>query len=357
MAHYAKYTRGAVGHLTKHYERAKDEHGEYVKFGNENIDPTRTELNYNLAPHQNQLDKLHERLGEVYCMKRKDVNVMCSCVVTCPDSVPEEHEREFFERAYKFLEEKHGMENVISAYVHKDETSPHLHFTFVPVVYDKKKDRYKVSAKEVVTRAELRQFHKDLQAEMDRWIEQKGYDFECNVLNGATENGNLTIQGLKAKELEERNEIEMDFLKDVVDRNNEECAKLNELTEQKESLQTEVETLSTERDRLKEDIEGFKAYKSTLEDEIKPLEEAVDSLKGDRLTLMERFINNPKIKPIFDNFCKSIREQINAYRQEQREKFSGMSMSEWKAGINQARANAPGTEHRTSAKHKDEWER
>lgn len=47
MAHFAKYTAAAAGHLSKHYERAKDEKGEYIKFGNQDIDPQKTHLNYN----------------------------------------------------------------------------------------------------------------------------------------------------------------------------------------------------------------------------------------------------------------------------------------------------------------------
>jgi len=31
MAHYAKYTKGAAGSLTRHYERAKNSKGEYIK--------------------------------------------------------------------------------------------------------------------------------------------------------------------------------------------------------------------------------------------------------------------------------------------------------------------------------------
>lgn len=50
MAHFAKYTAAAAGHLSKHYERAKDEKGEYIKFGNKDIDTDRTPENYNLAP-------------------------------------------------------------------------------------------------------------------------------------------------------------------------------------------------------------------------------------------------------------------------------------------------------------------
>ena len=78
MAHFAKYTRGSCGGLTKHYERAKDKDGNYYRFKNEEIDPTRTHLNYNLAPHnEKQLEFIKERLSEVYCLKRDDVKVMC----------------------------------------------------------------------------------------------------------------------------------------------------------------------------------------------------------------------------------------------------------------------------------------
>ena len=50
MAHVAKFTRGTSGLLTRHYERYKDsEHPEYVKYKNQDIDPERTHLNYNLA--------------------------------------------------------------------------------------------------------------------------------------------------------------------------------------------------------------------------------------------------------------------------------------------------------------------
>ena len=103
MANYAKYTKGAMGHLTKHYERAKGENGQYIKFGNQDIDISKTHLNYNLAPDHNQLDFIHQRLGEVYCMKRKDVNVMCSWIVTAPQDLKPEQEKAFFQESYNFL--------------------------------------------------------------------------------------------------------------------------------------------------------------------------------------------------------------------------------------------------------------
>lgn len=163
MANVQKYTRSACGHLFAHFERARDENGEYIKFGNKSIDKTRTDLNYNLAPDRSQIDYLQERLSQVRCLKRDDVKVMCSWVLTAPQSVMYYERDLFFKSAYDFFVKRYGGEqNVISSYVHCDESTDHMHFAFIPIVYDKKKDCYKVSAKEVLTKRELQTIHTDL---------------------------------------------------------------------------------------------------------------------------------------------------------------------------------------------------
>lgn len=316
MAHYAKYTKGSAGSLTRHYERAKNSRGEYLKFKNEEIDPTRTYLNYNLAPHQQgQLDFIKERLENVHCLKRDDVKVMCSWVVTVPKTVPEEHQREFFQEVYKHLEGRYGKQNVISAYVHMDETTPHMHFAFVPVVYDRKKNREKVSAKECVTRADLKEFHTDLQAVIDQWKEHKQYEFECDILNGATDSGNLTVQGLKAKELEEQNEVAAEVLNDMT----EQC---NEVGFNAQVLQDDVDSLTEQRERLTESVADLERVQKSIEGDIKALESKLDTLNSSRETIIMRFINLPKIKPIFEKFCKDWLEQIQQQKAEREERRS-----------------------------------
>lgn len=192
MAHVAKYSKGAMGHMMAHYDRSKD--------CGDNVDKERTHLNYNEAAHQQltQLEFIHKRLSEVQVHNRKDVNVMCDWVVTAPKDFLAEHpdrEREFFDSAYRFLEAKYGKENVISAHVHKDEVTPHMHFAFVPVVYDQKKERFKLSAKECVTRADLKSFHSELQKHVS---EELG--IQVNIENGATREGNLTVPQLRAQQ-------------------------------------------------------------------------------------------------------------------------------------------------------------
>lgn len=192
MANVDKFTRAATGHLCAHFERAKDENGEYINFGNQNITRDKTHLNYNLAPdHEGgQVEFIQKRTSEIKCLKRADVNVMCSWIVTLPQEFG--RVKEFFEKTYNFLSERYKEENVVSAYVHMDEKQPHMHFSFVPVVVGKN-GKEKVSAKELLTKTELQRFHPELQHALEHALGQ-----EVPILNGATAGGNRTVAELKA---------------------------------------------------------------------------------------------------------------------------------------------------------------
>lgn len=190
MAHVKKYTRGALGNMLKHYDRT-------AKNSRDNIDPSLTHLNYNLAEKYQplpQMEFIDERLSQVRVQKRKDVNVMCSWVLTVPKSLkPKEYER-FFKAGYRFMERRYGRDNVISAYVHMDEPSakPHMHFAFVSVLHDVEKGIDRLCAKKVVSRQDLKSFHNELEAYISRSL---GHGVE--ILNEATKEGNKSIIELK----------------------------------------------------------------------------------------------------------------------------------------------------------------
>ncbi len=242
MANFAKFTRGDCG-LFAHCERKKDENGNYITLGNERIDPEKTYLNYNMCPEGGeQKERLEARLSDpnVKCLNREDVVVYGSWCITLPTHVPmtdangniiyedkevhhkdgtitsetvpklkeisysPEETKEFFQISYKFLSERYGEKNVISAYVHMDETTPHMHFLFVPVVPDNKwneknpdkEPREKVCAKELMNKTEMSVFHKEFQKYLDDHSEKERYP----VLNGTTIGGSRTIAELKAEE-------------------------------------------------------------------------------------------------------------------------------------------------------------
>ncbi|MEK4678280.1 MobV family relaxase [Bacillus sp. FSL K6-2944] len=161
MAHVQKYTKANIQGLSTHWDRKTERHA------NTDIDVERSHLNYDLCEKKgDSLSRLNNRLQEVHCLNRKDVKQCASWIVTLPEELKgksEMEQRVFFEKTYAFLTDRYGGEkNVIAANVHNDETTPHMHFAFVPVAYDAKKNRDRVCAKKVVSRKDLQSFHSDL---------------------------------------------------------------------------------------------------------------------------------------------------------------------------------------------------
>ncbi|KQB79820.1 MobV family relaxase [Leuconostoc lactis] len=180
MAHLKKNTRGAVPGLAVHFERKTDHHT------NKEIDVSKSYLNQDLmADGSDMVSRFNARLNNVYCMKRDDVKALATWIVTLPEELteaPYEQQSAFFEATTNFLNNRYGQENAVAAVVHYDETTPHLHYAFVPVVFDDKKSRDKVSAKEVLTRHDLQTFHEDLDQDLKKVLPF----YEHGILNNKT---------------------------------------------------------------------------------------------------------------------------------------------------------------------------
>jgi tetrahydromethanopterin S-methyltransferase subunit G len=338
MAHVAKYGKGAIGHLAKHYERAKDENGNYIRFNNQSIDLERTELNYNLAAHQKdtQGDFIRRRCGEVRCLNRDDVKVMCSWVVTAPQELSEDEHRRFFEESYNFLSNRYGIENVISAYVHMDEVQPHMHFAFVPVAVDTKREGFKVSAKDVITKKDLSTFHKDLSKHLER-----AFGRDVGVLNGATTHGNQSIQQLKNKTLLERNLADMKLQEEGLTFSIESLAiSVAQLTEEKKRLlnSSEVDQLTAEKRFLvkgivipEETLENFKRLKRTARkvDTIeREFEQRIEEIKKEATIAITKIRTESRTecyelereKEVLEREIKGFKSANNSLKQEIEEK-------------------------------------
>lgn len=190
--HVAKYKSTQIGQMCAHYNR---NNGKDRNYSNKELDKEKSHLNYNLAPDRgNEVDFINNRTNEVKHINRADVVKMADWVVTLPKDYSGD-EREFFQATYNALEKRYGRENVISAYVHMDETTPHMHFAFVPICHSIDKQGHeveKLSAKEVLTRNDLQHIHKDMEREVSH---QLGH--EVHFLNGKTREGNRSIEELK----------------------------------------------------------------------------------------------------------------------------------------------------------------
>jgi len=207
MAHVLKYTRAAMGHMQAHYNRSAN------NISNPEIKPELTAQNYNLAPKREMSEKdfINQRCEEVKALKRQNVNVMCDWVLTAPKDLPKASYKDFFQESYNFMAERYGGEkNVVSAYVHMDETQPHMHFSFVPIKNDLEKGIERLSAKEVIDRTELQMFHKDLSKHLEHSLGAR-----VNVLNGATVDGNKSIGELKSDTTQAKQELK-EIQKEVI---------------------------------------------------------------------------------------------------------------------------------------------
>lgn len=136
---------GDVGRICNHHERLKETYK-----SNPDIDTTRTHLNYHIVqPEKRYRNLVLERIEEVGAKRRKDSIVLQDCLITAsPEwikSKSNEEQREYFSRAYEFMEKKIGKENMISAVIHLDETTPHMHLCFVPITKDNR-----LSSKEII---------------------------------------------------------------------------------------------------------------------------------------------------------------------------------------------------------------
>ena len=267
-----KFTRNQSGNILVHCDRSDPNR----TYKNQEIDHSKTYLNYNLAPeHKGMTDYefMKKRCEEFKILKRKDVNWLVSWVITMPADYTG-NKALFFREAYNFMENRYGKDNVVSAYVHLDETSPHMHFCFVPVIFDKKKQEYKVNAKQCINKVELKQIHPEMQEYLENKLQTK-----VNILNGATAEGNKTIDQLKKEE-----KIKQKVISELIKNPTEEIKKLvieQILEEQKENIiEEEKENVKEELKKDPNFIQICQNRAMSENEELEELEMQIENLNG-----------------------------------------------------------------------------
>ncbi len=110
------------------------------------------------------------------------------------EGMSQEREREFFQANYDLIAEKYGKENIISARVHKDEETPHMHLVLVPFTQDNR-----LSAKELFDRGNLRELQ-----DFALKLQEKGFDIERGK---DAEGKNKHLETRVFKEIEKIHEV------------------------------------------------------------------------------------------------------------------------------------------------------
>ena len=142
---FAKYKSPAVSRIESHNERTKAKYA-----SNPDIDVTRSNMNFHLvSPACRYNQEISRQVSEAGCRVRKDSVRMVEVLIT---ATPEffkgkssKEIREFFRTACDFIKERQDPKTILSAVVHMDEATPHMHLCFVPLTKDGR-----LSAKDII---------------------------------------------------------------------------------------------------------------------------------------------------------------------------------------------------------------
>ena len=138
----AKYKSENLKGIYRHNERRN------TNYSNKNIDKYKSYLNYSLKSPQFTYEKEFQRIRKEYNLKGQIKivsNIVCEYIITSDkaffETIGEDESKRYFETAYKFVCEYKdlGEQYILSAKVHMDEETPHMHLVFIPVVHTKDK--------------------------------------------------------------------------------------------------------------------------------------------------------------------------------------------------------------------------
>lgn len=174
VCHFGKYKSGNVFGLQKHNQR------ENKNYSNMDIDKARTPLNYDLV-NQGNINYLKRVKSIIEANRtseraiRKDATIYCECIISSDsdffENLTEDKQKEFFKNSLDYLRSKIGEEFIISANVHLDETTPHMHVGFVPIIENS------LSAKKLIDRKFLR----EVQDQLPAYLKNLGFDIQRGI--------------------------------------------------------------------------------------------------------------------------------------------------------------------------------
>ena len=142
---FAKYKGPEIAHIESHNERTKEKYA-----SNPDVDTTRSHMKFHLVtPERKYRAEAEKQIAEAGCRTRSDsVRVVEALVTASPEFFKGKKRSEvkaYFTEALDFIQKHQSKDTIISAVVHMDEKTPHMHLCFVPLTEDKR-----LSAKEIV---------------------------------------------------------------------------------------------------------------------------------------------------------------------------------------------------------------
>lgn len=128
--------------IYRHIERKN------TNYSNKDINKKNSAKNYSLKVPHSTYEKEFNSIKEKYHLKgqiKSVSNIACEYIITSSkeyfDQIGLDNTKQFFKTAYSFVcnHKQLGEQYILSAKVHLDEKTPHMHIVFIPVVHTKDK--------------------------------------------------------------------------------------------------------------------------------------------------------------------------------------------------------------------------
>lgn len=180
-----------------------------------------------------------------------------------------------------WLKKTYGAENIVSAVLHLDETTPHIHATMIPIVtgerrkakakqtagkkkYRKKStDTARLCADDVMSRVRLKEYQNSYAEQMAKYGLERGVDgSEAKHVTTSQYYRDLYAQNKELKEdieyLQEQKQEVYDSVRYLYDQKDEAQNKFLNLHDYTQQKETEISNLETRIRQLKQDYERYK---------------------------------------------------------------------------------------------------
>ena len=175
-------------------------------YSNKEIDVTKTYLNYYIKKNELNYIKEFDKLKDKYDLKgqiRSNSIIMCEMVFTSDkeffNKIGEKETKRYFDECYKFMcnYKNLGEKNIISAVIHLDEETPHMHLIYIPVIHTEDKNGNSIDKVCCRDFWKGRNSYRNLQNAYFDFVKSKGFDLERGLFVEETNREHLTIQQYK----------------------------------------------------------------------------------------------------------------------------------------------------------------
>lgn len=269
---------------------------------NKDIDPTRTHLNFyckdNKLTYIKEFDKMKKELDLKGNIRSNSI-IMCEMMITSDneffDKIGLEETKRYFIESYKFVcnYKNLGEENIVSATVHLDEITPHMHLVYIPVIRTKDDEGNNINKICARDFWKGRNSYRKLQDAFHAHVTSKGFELERGLPVEETGAKHIRIEDLKKITNFENtkkilNNIKLE-LPDVPDINDIKLIQLNK-------AKVEKDIIKPKDDMIKELFEDNIALHKELSKQAKLIDEAEKYEKERNIILADNEALNQRVK-------------------------------------------------------------